>query len=460
MSFPKYEHYKDSGVEWLGEVPAHWAVDRLKASIFSSRNGIWGDEAKNDESDLVCIRVADFDRQSLTIKVGEKTIRNITEKERVGRLLRNGNLLLEKSGGGESQPVGCVVLYDSDEPAVCSNFVARVELADGMDPAYWRYLHFAAYSVRLTVGSINQTSGIQNLDQDRYFNERACFPPLKEQQAISCFLARETTKLDALITEQRTLIDLLKEKRQAVISHAVTKGLDPRVPMKDSGVEWLGEVPAHWELSRLKFVASVQTGMAKGKEYGDQETIEVPYLRVANVQDGYLALDNMAMMEIPVTDLARYRLQPGDVLMNEGGDFDKLGRGHVWQGEIDPCIHQNHVFAVRPIGVSPEWLNSYTGTIAAQFYFMTRSKQSTNLASISSTNIMELPLLVPPLEERVKIIEFVAQEKSRLDELTAEAQTTIALLQERRSALISAAVTGKIDVRGRALKEEIMTKPA
>lgn len=154
MSFPRYEHYKDSGVEWLGEVPAHWGVDRFKASIVSSRNGIWGDEAKNDETDLVCIRVADFDRQSLTIKAGEKTIRSITEKDRAGRLLSNGNLLLEKSGGGESQPVGCVVLYDSDEPAVCSNFVARVELAHDMDASYWRYLHFAAYSVRLTIGSI------------------------------------------------------------------------------------------------------------------------------------------------------------------------------------------------------------------------------------------------------------------------------------------------------------------
>ena len=291
------------------------------------------------------------------------------------------------------------------------------------------------------------SSSMQNLAQDQFRSFVLPKPTLVEQDQIAAFLTRETAKLDALITEQRTLIDLLKEKRQAVISHAVTKGLDPDVAMKDSGVEWLGEVPAHWELSPLKFVASVQTGMAKGKNYGNQETIEVPYLRVANVQDGYLALDNIAMMEIPVADLSRYKLQPGDVLMNEGGDFDKLGRGHVWQGEIDPCIHQNHVFAVRPTGISSDWLNCYTGTIAAQFYFMTRSKQSTNLASISSTNIMELLVLIPPLEERAEILEFVAQEKSRLDALTAEAETTIALLQERRSALISAAVTGKIDVR-------------
>jgi len=123
---------------------------------------------------------------------------------------------------------------------------------------------------------------------------------------------------------------------------------------KDSGIEWLGSVPAHWEVTRLKFIAHVQTGVAKGKDNTGQQTIMVPYLRVANVQDGYLDLDEVATIEIPADDLPRYRLRAGDVLMNEGGDFDKLGRGHVWDGSIDPCIHQNHVFAVRPFGASPQ----------------------------------------------------------------------------------------------------------
>ena len=150
---------------------------------------------------------------------------------------------------------------------------------------------------------------------------------------------------------------------------------------------------------------------------------------------------------IPIEDLARYRLQPGDVLMNEGGDFDKLGRGHVWNGEIENCIHQNHVFAVRPRQVSSAWVNKITSSDYAQFYFMTRSKQSTNLASISSTNVMELPLLLPPEAEQEAILMFVDAETVRLDALTAEATRAIALLKERRSVLISAAVTGKIDVR-------------
>src|SRR5690606_40650359 len=137
----------------------------------------------------------------------------------------------------------------------------------------------------------------------------------------------------------------------------------------------------------FKHIANVQTGVAKGKDNEGKDTVEVPYLRVANVQDGYLLLDDVATIEIPREDLTRYSLQPGDVLMNEGGDFDKLGRGSVWQGEIEPCIHQNHVFAVRPTAVSSAWLNAFTGSLAAQFYFMGRAKQSTNLASISSSNI-------------------------------------------------------------------------
>ena len=121
--------------------------------------------------------------------------------------------------------------------------------------SYWRYLHCAAYSTRITIRSINQTSGIQNLDQQRYFDETAPFPPYAEQTAIAAFVDRETAKIDRLVAEQERLIALLKEKRQAVVSHAVTKGLDPNAPMKDSGVEWLGAVPAHWNMKRLKRVS-------------------------------------------------------------------------------------------------------------------------------------------------------------------------------------------------------------
>jgi type I restriction enzyme S subunit len=275
-------------------------------------------------------------------------------------------------------------------------------------------------------------------------------PPGEDQAAVAAFLDRETAKLDALIAKQEWLIALLQEKRQALISHAVTKGLNPDAPMKDSGIEWLGQVPVHWHVTRLKFVAHVQSGVAKGRDLAGAETIGVPYLRVANVQDGYLDLTDVAEIQIAAHELPRYTLQPGDVLMNEGGDFDKLGRGHVWRGEISPCIHQNHVFSVRPAGIEPEWLSLLSSAEYGRFYFMSRSKQSTNLASISATNIGEFPVVLPPRAERRQVLEWVGRESAKLDALMAKARRSIDLLREHRTALISAAVTGKIDVRDAA----------
>lgn len=219
----------------------------------------------------------------------------------------------------------------------------------------------------------------------------------------------------------------------------------PYPAYKDSGVEWLGRVPEHWQIKRLKHIANVQTGVAKGKDNEGKDTIEVPYLRVANVQDGYLSLDDVATIEIPREDLTRYSLQPGDVLMNEGGDFDKLGRGSVWQGEIEPCIHQNHVFAVRPTAVSSAWLNAFTGSLAAQFYFMGRAKQSTNLASISSSNIMELPVAIPPANEVDLLLAHLDRETVRIDALIEKKTRFIELLREKRQALITHAVTRGLD---------------
>jgi type I restriction enzyme S subunit len=210
-------------------------------------------------------------------------------------------------------------------------------------------------------------------------------------------------------------------------------------------MEWLGEVPEEWEVVRLKFIASVQTGVAKGKDNTGKRVVEVPYLRVANVQDGYFDLSDIATIEIPDDELNRYALRAGDVLMNEGGDYDKLGRGHVWNGEISPCIHQNHVFAVRPTGVSSDWLNRITGSNYAQYYFVARSKQSTNLASISSTNIMELTVVLPPVEEQETIADFLDRETAKIDALIAEQERLIALLAEKRQGVISHAVTKGLD---------------
>jgi len=222
----------------------------------------------------------------------------------------------------------------------------------------------------------------------------------------------------------------------------------PRYPeYKDSGVEWLGEVPAHWVVGPLRWYATIQGGVAKGKSYSDDTpTIDLPYLRVANVQDGHVDLSSVNTVTVALSEVDRYRLQPGDVLMNEGGDNDKLGRGTVWQGEIADCLHQNHVFAIRPNHhLLPHWLSMFTRSSAARSYFYLYSKQSTNLASISSSNVMSCPLPLPPQEEQRQVLSFLDHETARIDALVKEQQRLIELLKEKRQAVISHAVTKGLD---------------
>lgn len=441
MSLPQYTSYKDSAVEWLGPVPASWGVRRIR-HLFEIRKRICGAEGPP---------VLSITQQGIKVKDLESGDGQLAADYSKYQFVQVGDFAMNHmdllTGYVDISPLFGVTSPDYRVFAIRDNGMCC--------DRYYLYLFQAGYRNKIffAYGQGSSQLGRWRFPTDEFNNFECPFPPLHEQIAIAAFLDRETAKIDALVAEQQRLIALLNEKRQAVISHTVAKGLNPDAPMKDSGIEWLGEVPKHWTIKRLRLVAEVQGGIAKGKDVSGCKTVEVPYLRVANVQDGYLDLDEISTIEIVETELERYLLRPGDVLMNEGGDYDKLGRGAIWRGQIPCCIHQNHVFAVRPKALSPEWLNEVTGSAYAQFYFMTRSKQSTNLASISSTNIMELPVVLPPEPEQQQILTFIREHRTKLDPLIAEAESAIALLQERRTALISAAVTGKIDVRGLVTKE-------
>ena len=218
---------KLSGVEWLRGVPEHWEVRRLGDSITNCINGSWGSDP-NEIDDLPCVRVADFDRHSLRVRKPIPTIRAISNSERRGRILQSGDLLLEKSGGGDRQPVGIVILFDHDMPAVCSNFVSRMPVREGFDSGFLTFLHSALYSIKLNTRSIKQTTGIQNLDSAAYLNESVAFPPLPEQTAIVEYLDKTTADLDTAITRARRGIDLLQEYRTRLIADVVTGKLDVR----------------------------------------------------------------------------------------------------------------------------------------------------------------------------------------------------------------------------------------
>jgi type I restriction enzyme S subunit len=427
MSLPRYGQYKDSGVAWLGEVPGHWEVKRLKHSL----------SLLTEKTDRRTNPVALENIESWS----GRFIATETEFAGDGVAFMQGDVLF-----GKLRPyLAKVLLADSEGEAVGDFHVMRPN--DAIAPRFAQYQLLNRTFIDIVDGS-TFGSKMPRASWEFVSSMPLVIPPMAEQTAITAFLDHETAKIDALIEKQQRLIELLKEKRQAVISHAVTKGLNLNAPMKDSEVEWLGEVPAHWVVRRLKHSATLQSGIPKGKDLTGKMTIEAPMLRVANVQDGYLDLSEVHSIQIEPSELERYSLEYGDVLMNEGGDNDKLGRGTVWKAEITPCIHQNHVFAIRPIEIEPEWLDLVTRASYAKYHFYRVAKQSTNLASISSTNIKETPLVIPPMQERKQISLHINQQLEKFDLLEKNSNLQIELLKERRTALISAAVTGKIDVRG------------
>ena len=277
-------------------------------------------------------------------------------------------------------------------------------------------------------------------------------PPLSEQSAIVRFLDHADRRIRRYIRAKQKLIKLLEEQKQAIIHRAVTRGLDPNVGLKPSGVEWLGEVPEHWGVKRLKQVATIQTGITLGKTYREATLVERPYIRVANVQAGRLDLAKITRVRVPAVEADGATLRAGDVLMTEGGDIDKLGRGCVWHDEIAGCLHQNHVFAVRPVPsvLLPEFLVAMMGSPHGRRYFQLTAKQTTNLAATNSTTLGNFPLRLPPVCEQQQILKGIAENTGDLHQAIDRAQREISLLREYRTRLIADVVTGKLDVRAAA----------
>lgn len=429
MKYKPYPAYKDSGVEWLGEIPEEWDILRF-GLVAAICNG------------------ADF-KAIETFDSGYAVYGSGGRFAYASQALFSGPSVLLGRKGTIDRP-----LY-VDQPFWTSDTMFYTRFGDLLYPKFAFY-----FATTIPFGYYQTSTALPSMTQTDYGSMRIPLPSLVIQRAITAFLDTETARIDGLVNDYEELIALLREKRQALVSHAVTRGLselvspdDPEfgewakpVKFKNSGVEWLGEIPEGWQLKRLKQIALINGGIAKGSGTSTRDTITVPYLRASNVQDGHLDLSEIAEIEIDRMDLGRYLLRPSDVLMNEGGDNDKLGRGAIWKGSIDPCIHQNHVFRVRAIETDPEWIDCFTNSTHAKYYFQQHAKQSTNLASISMTNLSNLLLTIPCERLQRAIVLFVTRETVKLDTLVAEAESAIALLKEHRAALITNAVTGKINV--------------
>jgi type I restriction enzyme S subunit len=289
---------------------------------------------------------------------------------------------------------------------------------------------------------------------DDFGSQAVPLPPLPEQGAIVRFLDHADQRIRRYILAKQKLIKLLEEQKQVIIHRAVTRGLDRNVRLKLSGVEWLGDVPEHWTLARLKDAAFIQTGFTLGKDYAGIVTESRPYVRVANVQVGRLDLRHIKRIDVPLNEAKGATLRSGDVLMTEGGDIDKLGRGCVWRDEIPGCLHQNHVFAVRcrEEVLLPEFLVGLMASQLGRAYFQLTAKQTTNLASTNSSTLRAFPILIPPIPEQQAILDAIAKETAILNAATDRAELEISLLREHRTRLIADVVTGKVDVREAAVR--------
>jgi len=438
MSLPRYPEYKDSGVAWLGEVPAHWDVSVLRRIIGSIESGVsvnaTDTPAATGEFGVLktsCVYRGEFDPDENKVVVPG-------EVERVACPVTVGALIVSRMNTPDLVGAAGLVRYRIDN-LFLPDRLWQVHFKDANAAFIHYWTKGPSYRAQVQSACAGTSSSMQNLSQDEFRNFYLPIPPVAEQTAIATFLDRETAKIDALIAEQEKLLTLLAEKRQATISHAVTKGLNPDAPMKDSGVEWLEEVPAHWSVFRLGTLF---------KEVSEPGNDELPVLSVSihdGVSDKELDETDMDRKVTRSDDRSKYKaVAPGDLTYN---------MMRAWQGGFGTVTVHG---MVSPAYVVARPLREFWTEIVEQ---QLRTPQAVAEMKRHSRGITDFRLrlyweefktisvALPPVTEQIAISAFVRDESARIDALATEATRTIDLLKERRIALISAAVTGKIDVR-------------
>ena len=420
--YQKYAEYKDSGVEWLGDIPSHWETCSI-SKLFAIKAG--GDvDLKNFSED----RSEEYPYPIYTNANDENSIYGYSK---VANYQANS---ITVSGRGE---VGFSVYRDHPFEAIIRLLV--------LTPQKKCYPKFYAYYINEVINFRVESSAIGQLSTLQISPYKTVLPSIDEQKLISNYLDHETAKIDSLITKQEKLIELLKEKRQAVISHAVTKGLNPDVAMKDSGVEWLGEVPAHWEVSRVGWLCEF---ISYGFTNPMPSTDEGPYMLTAtDIEFGRVKYEGARRTSIEAfRNLLSPKSKPqaGDILVTKDGT---LGRTALFDGDNEVCISQSvALLRLQKKIVLPEFL---VRAFSAADY---KSKiifeaGGTTIKHIYISTLSKMNFVLPPMHEQKTIVDELKSKLADMDQLIDQAINASNLLGERRTALISSAVTGKIDVR-------------
>lgn len=427
---------KDSGIEWLGMIPEDWETERLQWHI---------SEIKESNKPEKSRRILSLTNKRGVIPYEEKGAQGNVAKEDYtqyklaypGTIVANSmNILI--GSVGKCDYFGCVSpVYYVFKPNNGENleFINYIFQTEQFQKELRRYAN-GILEIRLRVSS------------DGILKRKVPFPSIYEQDQIVSTIESSTSKVDALIANVQAQIEKLKAYKQSLITEVVTKGLNPNVPMMDSGVEWIGEIPVSWGIAKLQYCAKIRSGITLGKKYPDgAELIERPYLRVANVQNGGVVLDDLKTIEVSAEEDAQYRLSAGEVLMTEGGDRDKLGRGCVWLGQVEPCLHQNHIFALRTNKLlNPYFLSYVTASKIGRVYFDITAIKTTNLACTNSSKVLAFKLPLPSAGEQQQMVDYLDRQVDKIDKLISAKQSKIEKLEQYKRSLIYEYVTGKKEV--------------
>ena len=438
MSFPRYPKYKESGVEWLGEVPVHWQITSLKR-VTAIRYGV-GEPPRYQPEGVRLIRATNVDAGKITEEGMVFVDPADIPKNRIV-WLEQGDIIVVRSGA-----------YTGDSAiirSVHSNSIAGFDMALRPHKIVPEFLQFSLLSPYLKSGQIDleRTRAAQpHLNAEELGSCQVLLPSSEEQTAIAAFLDRETAKIDELVSEQRRLIELLKEKRQAVISHAVTKGLNPNTPMKPSGIEWLGDVPAHWVVLRIANLF---------REITEPGLDDLAILSVSihhGVSDKEIEEEDMDRKVTRSDDRSKYkRVAPGDLVYN---------MMRAWQGgfgtvTVEGMVSPAYVVARPQKPMVTQYIEHLLRTPQAIEQMRRHSRGVTDFRlRLYWDEFKNLGVTLPPQKESVAICAHIAEMEERFSAMSATCEESINLLQERRTALISAAVTGKIDVSGAIAKGE------
>lgn len=446
---------KQVELHWFSLVPNNWNVLMFKRIVKSVKNGIWGDEPKQNEDDIPCIRILNFIRNEMEVSIDDLTTRNISILKQRDYILRKGDLLIEKSGGGEKNPVGFVARYNHDLPAVYTNFMAKISLNENEAKSdYIKYLCSNIYNKRIHLDSVNQTTGIQNLDTETYFKRVIPLPNINEQEKIAKFLDEKTEQFDSIISKKEDLIEKLEEAKKSLISEVVTgkvkvvKTSDgyelvkrKKEEMKDSGVEWLGDIPKDWDVKKLKYIGESITGLTYSPKDIVDENKGILVLRSSNVQNGKIVFEDNVYVYMNIPNKLITKI--GDIIIcSRNGSRDLIGKNACIREEQQGMsfgafmtIFRSRYFEYLNFVFNSEIFKAQSGS------FLT---STINQLTIGNLNSFIIPL--PNFEEQNIVVMYLKEKISEYDNVLDNIKIQIEKLKEAKQSLISEAVTGKIEI--------------